>query len=137
MVAIAPEVLAAIVRHARRERPKECCGLLVGRRGRVMWAVAMRNVADSRVRYRIDDAAHIEVRRVLRGFGPPLAIVGVYHSHPAGDASPSETDVLEAMYPDWVQVIVGLKGRTAVRAFRIRNGRVRALRIRKLPRSRR
>jgi proteasome lid subunit RPN8/RPN11 len=54
-------------------------------------------------RYRIDDAAHVGLRRVLRGFVPAISIVGVYHSHPAGDAVPSPSDIAEAMYPDWVR----------------------------------
>ena len=68
------------------------------------------------MRYRVDDRAHIELRRVLRGVRPALSILGVYHSHPAGDAWPSETDVAEALYPDWTHLIVGLGGRTAGRS---------------------
>jgi desampylase len=113
----------AIVRYARAERPKECCGFLVGTRGRVLFAVAATNVADSRTRYRIDDALHFELRRTLRRFSPPLGIVGVYHSHPSGDARPSPTDIAEAFYPDWMHVIVGMKGGISVRAYRIRAGR--------------
>ena len=119
-------VRRAIVDHAKADRPNECCGFVVGASGTVMFALPMANIAKSRVRYRIDDRAHIELRRVLRAARPSLSILGVYHSHPEGNAWPSPTDVAEAHYPDWVHVIVGLKGRRAViRGFRIRNGRVR------------
>ncbi len=60
-------VRRAIVQHALRATPLECCGFLVGTRGRVIFAVPMDNVAASPVRYRIDDRAHIDLRRVLRG----------------------------------------------------------------------
>ena len=121
----------AMIRHARRDRPLECCGLLLGSRRRVSHAVAMPNLEVSVSRYRIDDAAHIEMRRIVRRIAPPLSIVGVYHSHPAGDAAPSDRDVREAMYPDWVYMIVGLAPRRpVVRAFRIRDGRVRTLAVR-------
>jgi len=94
----------------------------------VRHAVPMANIAASRTRYQIDDTAHIRLRRALRGFAPPLEIVGVYHSHPAGSAAPSPTDVAEAMYPDWIYIIVGLAGRRpSVAAFRIRHGRAREI----------
>ncbi len=96
-----------------------------------MFAVPMTNAEKSRVRYRIDDRAHIELRRVLRGLRPALSILGVYHSHPAGDAWPSETDVAEALYPEWTYLIVGLAGaRPIVRAFRIRQGTARPVPLR-------
>ena len=131
MLAVPAVVRRAMVAHARRERPRECCGLLLGRGRRVTFAVPMRNVASVATRYRIDAAAHVELRRVLRGVIPALSIIGVYHSHPAGDASPSETDVVEAMYPEWTYVIVGLAGRRSrIRGFRIRHGRAREIAIR-------
>ena len=116
-------VRRAIVAHARETHPAECCGLLVGRGRRVRFAVRMRNVADSPTRYRLDDRAHIALRKALRAFTPPLAIVGVYHSHPDGTAAPSPTDLAEAYYAEWVHVIVG--GRGDLRACRIERGRAR------------
>ena len=73
-----------LVDRAREAHPRECCGLLVGRGRRVDYAVAMPNVDRRPARFRVSDAAHIELRRLLRTFMPPLQIVGVYHSHPAG-----------------------------------------------------
>ena len=126
MMTVPRAIRQAIVAHARQEWPRECCGFLIGAGGRALFALRMANVAKSRVRYRIDDRAHIELRRVLRGIRPKVSILGVYHSHPAGDAWPSETDVADAFYPDWTHVIVGLEGRRPiVRAFRIRHGTVR------------
>ena len=37
-----------------------------------------------------------------------LALWGIYHSHPEGPETPSETDVKLAYYPDAVYVIVSL-----------------------------
>jgi proteasome lid subunit RPN8/RPN11 len=90
----------------------------------------MRNAAASRRRYRVDDRDHIALRKALRRLTPPLSIVGVYHSHPDGLAAPSPSDVAQAFYPDWIQVIVGLRTtRPVLRAFRIRRGHVSVLRI--------
>jgi proteasome lid subunit RPN8/RPN11 len=129
-VAISRSVRRAMLAHARRERPRECCGLLVGDRDGVRYAVAMANIAPGNTRYRVDDRAHLELRRSLRTFAPALEILGVYHSHPAGSADVSPTDIAESMYPDWIYVIVGLEPRPAVRAFRIRKSAARELRIR-------
>lgn len=115
----------AIVDHASREKPLECCGFVVGTSARAAFVVPMPNVARSRARYRIDDKAHIELRRMLRLLRPSMSIIGVYHSHPAGDAWPSTTDVEEAFYPDWTYLIVGFRsGRAKLRGFQIRRGRV-------------
>src|SRR5688572_8384252 len=102
-------VRRTIVAHARREAPRECCGFLIGLRGRVLTALPMRNVAPVPTRrYRIDDRQHIELRRWLRRLEPPLEILGVYHSHPGGGTGLSPTDRALWHYPDWFSVIVGL-----------------------------
>ncbi len=118
---------AALISHARREAPNECCGFLVGARGRVRFALAMQNV-DPRPesRYRIDDRQHIQIRRWLRRLSPPLEIVGVYHSHPNSDARPSATDLAEALYPEWLFAVVSLAGqREDIAVFSIIKGRAR------------
>lgn len=123
------DVRRAIVAHARRERPHECCGLLVGDDHHVVAAVPMRNVADTpRTRFRIDDRDHIALRRLLRDSAPDRRIVGVYHSHPDGPAEPSARDLAEAHYPDWLYVIVGFAGdRAQVRGFALESGRMRPI----------
>jgi proteasome lid subunit RPN8/RPN11 len=119
-----PPLRRAIVAHAVRTRPRECCGLLVGRRGTVILAIEMPNIARGRTRYRVDDRAHFDVRRLLRRTRPRLDILGVYHSHPRGLAEPSPTDIALAMYSGWIHVIVGLSGRPIVRGYRLDGGRV-------------
>lgn len=130
-IVLSAAVRKAIVDHARREQPRECCGLLLGAGRSVQYAAPMRNMAGSTTRYRIGDAAHIDLRRVIRPLQPQLEIVGVYHSHPAGEARPSSIDLKEAMYPQWVYLIVGLaRGRAVLRAFRIRGGKASPVAIR-------
>ena len=132
-VRIPTAAIRMMVAHARRARPRECCGLLVGAGSRVAFAVPLRNVSRSRTRYRVDPAEHIALRRILREVAPAADIVGVYHSHPAGSATPSETDVAEALYAGWIHVIVGLGGRRAVtRGFTIARGRARPVTLRRI-----
>ena len=120
----------ALLAQARRARPRECCGLLVGRRRAVAFVFATRNLETDPNRFRVDDAAHIELRRVLRACTPALEVVGVYHSHPRGAARLSPSDVREAYYPQWIHVVVGLAGRASIRAFDLRRGKPRAVPIR-------
>ena len=125
--------LTAVLEHARRARPREACGLLVGTRGRVAFAIPVRNVARGSTRYRVDPAEHIALRRILRELTPAVGIIGVYHSHPRGRARPSATDVAEALYPEWVHLIVGLAGpRATASVFAIARGGVRRLRLRRI-----
>ena len=114
-------VRRAILGHANREAPRECCGFLIGRGGRVLHAAAMRNTSKSpRVRFRIDPREHIALRRELRRLSPALEIVGVYHSHPAGPAEPSTRDRLEAHYREWLYVLaIGGPDKFRLRAYRI------------------
>jgi len=124
-------VRAAIVQHARREAPRECCGFLLGSGRRVQFALPLANVDPRpKSRYRINDRQHIEVRRWLRRLSPALQIVGVYHSHPNAPARPSASDLAEANYPDWVFAIVSLdRGREDLGLFEIVRGRARRLRV--------
>jgi proteasome lid subunit RPN8/RPN11 len=124
-------VRAAIVQHARREAPRECCGFLLGSGRRVQFALPLANVDPRpKSRYRINDRQHIEVRRWLRRLSPPIEIVGVYHSHPNAPARPSVSDLAEAHYPDWMFAIVSLEGgREDIGVFEIVRGRARRLRV--------
>lgn len=115
-----------IVRHARRESPRECCGFLVGQPGHVQSVVEATNLATGTTRYRVDPREHIALRRALRGDPHGACIIGVYHSHPAGPPFPSGTDIAEAHYPDWIHVIVSLAAaRARIRAFAIGPGQSR------------
>ena len=121
---IAAPVVDAMINHARRDAPHECCGLLVGRPNRVDESVPTTNVATTPLtRYEVAPIEHIRLNRTLRGSG--RSVVGVYHSHPRGPSTPSTADVAEAFYPDFLYLIVSLADpRSAnVRAFEIRNAR--------------
>ena len=109
--------LEAVLHHAERARPRECCGVLVGRDDEILRALEARNLADDPNRYLLDPADHIAIRRNARAAG--LAVVGFYHSHPHSAARPSGTDRAEAAYPDHFYLIVG---DDAVRLFRLTAG---------------
>lgn len=113
-----------MIAHARDEAPNECCGLLVGPPEAIDEIVCCSNLDASPVRYRLDPRQHIDTNRRLRGTG--RAVVGVYHSHPRSPAFPSERDIADAHYPEFVWIIVSLQDPPApdVRAFTIADGTV-------------
>jgi proteasome lid subunit RPN8/RPN11 len=120
---ISTHALDAIVAHARREAPHECCGVLVGQGSVVERAVPTRNTAASpATRYLVDPEQHFAVIRELRG--TEHEIVGAYHSHPSSPAIPSPADIAQAWTADFLYVIVSLmrEARPDVRAFRIGGG---------------
>src|SRR6185503_614105 len=121
-VQIKREILEAIVRQAKEEAPRECCGLLMGEDEIVTHHRPMKNVLESNVRYAMEPQALFQFFKDLRAANQKH--LGIYHSHPASEAYPSETDVRESLYPNCAYFIVSLRnpGSPDVRAFRISDG---------------
>ena len=99
-------VLDVVARQARDAWPRECCGVLLGRGDHIEAAVAITNLAGGEGRYLLDPEEHIAARREARRRG--VEVIGFYHSHPGGRASPSPTDLAEASYPDHIYLIVAV-----------------------------
>ena len=119
-------VLDAIVAHARRENPRECCGLLVGDSHQAIEAVAVTNVAEEPLRqYEVSPVEHLaQIKRCRErssSAGDALDVIGAYHSHPRSPARPSPTD-LERACQDFLFVIAGPVSEDAdvpVRGYRL------------------
>lgn len=111
---IAAHDLAAIGEAARNALPRECCGLLLGREvedgWRVTEIVASPNVApaDRHDRFEIDPNVLIAVQKRLRDEGGTM--IGIYHSHPNGRPTPSQTDLAQAWQTGKVWLIAALTG---------------------------
>jgi [CysO sulfur-carrier protein]-S-L-cysteine hydrolase len=115
----------ALVAHAREEAPNECCGYLRAAGGRVEEVFRARNLRNSRYGYELDPQSLLAANE-LDDDGYE---VGIYHSHPASAAEPSQTDINLAHYPHWVYLIVSLADdgdgvEPNVRAWRMPDGRV-------------
>ncbi len=114
-------VREAMTAHARFEEPNEACGLLAADvEGTVRMVYCLTNTAASPVAFALDPTEHYRALRHAESLGWHLA--GVFHSHPNGPALPSDTDVAQALEPEWVYVIVAPRGE--IRGFRITQGEV-------------
>ena len=123
---IAPELLDAIVGHAERDAPNECCGMVAVRDGAAVAVHEATNTAASPFRFEVDG---MELHRTLTGIEDEgLELGAIYHSHTRSDPYPSQTDVnFAANWPGVEWIIVGLaKGADpVVRSYLIEAGVIR------------
>ncbi len=120
VVGVRRSVLEELLAHARREEPNECCGILIGREGRIERAMPARNSLGSPTRYLIDPHDHFAAIRSAREHGE--SVIGFYHSHPSTPPLPSAVDRGEAAYPGHYYLIVSPGDAAAageVRGFRL------------------
>jgi proteasome lid subunit RPN8/RPN11 len=105
IVGIASGVIETLVAEAAAAAPNECCGLLLGRPGRIAAIAVAANVAAHPERaFEIDPATLLRVHREARGAGH--AIVGHYHSHPDGSPQPSLRDAARAVENAQIWLII-------------------------------
>ncbi len=120
---IVPEqIRQAILTHAENTLPDECCGLIAVENGAIRFAYPLTNANPSPLTFTVDPEEHFGAMRHAESQG--WEILGVFHSHPTGEPSPSPVDVAMAWDPDWIHLIAG-SGELA--AFLIRDGEVEAL----------
>jgi len=94
-----PQVLRAqILAEARAAAPRECCGLVLGRRtageAAILALYPARNTAGAADRFAIAPEDQFTAQRTARASGQ--AVIGCYHSHPGGAAMPSAADLAGA-----------------------------------------
>jgi proteasome lid subunit RPN8/RPN11 len=123
-LAIARPALDAAASDCERAGPFEACGVLLGTLDpvRIERAVPVDNAAREPGRsYAIPASRIFALDRAARDLG--LDIVGFYHSHPTGSATPSAADLAGA-WPGYVYLIVSRReGGTRTRAWRLRADR--------------
>ena len=116
-----------LLAEARANPNIECCGLLAGREGIISAVLPAKNALQSAMAYEIDPEELFALFRRMRA--EALEHLGIYHSHPKGENSPSPLDLERAFYPDAAYLIISadLNASNTVRAFRIVAGRAREL----------
>lgn len=104
-ITVTSDVIATLLQEAAQAAPRECCGLLLGRGGRIGEVCPAANVAEDPLRrFEIDPMALIAAHKAARSGGPEL--LGYYHSHPDGHPVPSATDCEHASGDGRVWAIV-------------------------------
>src|SRR5438105_11409384 len=106
-VRIEQRYLDEMIRHAREDTPNECCGVLLGRDGRVARFRRCTNAEQSPYRYSVAPRELLDIDREARE--NTWDVLAIYHSHTHTEAYPSPTDVRLAAYPDAVYILVSLQ----------------------------
>ena len=127
-ILIPENIYRRMINHCCEEKPLEACGLLVGAAGHVLAGYATDNQARSPVLYRVDDYQLLAAAEEAERKGREIA--AIYHSHVTSDPVPSQTDIVQATWPEAFYIIISLKGRRPrARAWRIVDGQVSEHRI--------
>lgn len=106
---ISPELMGAMVEHARADHPDEACGVIAGPEGSdsPQRFIAMLNAERSPTFYRFDSMEQLRVWRDMdRRDEEPVVI---YHSHTATEAYPSRTDISYASEPQAHYVLISTR----------------------------
>src|SRR5262245_44840527 len=112
-------------RHVRAHWPEEACGLLAGPDGVGGRVYVIENIRHSPVAYEMEASEQVRVMVEVEAQGWEL--LAIFHSHPHGPPSPSQTDIELAYYPESVYLIWARDGQGAwqMRGFRIEQGQAR------------
>jgi len=122
-----PETIYQIMLdHAHKGFPNEACGILAGKGAAqgdktVSDFFPMRNLDESSISYFMDPKEQLAVFKKMREHG--VEMTGIFHSHVASQAYPSQKDVRLAFYPEVSYLIVSLseKGHPVLKSFHIQD----------------
>ena len=112
MIEVEPRAWQAMLLHAERTYPNECCGAILGRaledRRLVTEAIALENswAGEQGERYQVRPEDLLQADKQARTHG--LDLIGIFHSHPDCDAYFSETD-LKNSCPWYSFVVLSIK----------------------------
>ncbi|MDO8603722.1 MAG: M67 family metallopeptidase [Candidatus Omnitrophota bacterium] len=113
-----------IIDHCKREFPNEACGILAGKEGKAEKVYEMKNADASPSTFLMEPKEQLCIMKDMRNSG--VQMTGIYHSHVASQAYPSEHDVKMAFYPEVSYVIISLKDdkNPVIRSFKIQDGKI-------------
>jgi desampylase len=90
---ISSELRAILLNEAQKAHPAECCGLLIGQNDILTRILPAANVSETpHTHFEIDPVVLIAAEKAARAGQGSEVILGYYHSHPSGEAMPSQTD---------------------------------------------
>ena len=126
MIKIPKKIYEEMISHAEAGFPNEACGILGGdlKKGTMSQFFPMKNLDESSISYFMDPKEQLIVFKKMREAG--LEMAGIFHSHVASEAFPSQKDVRLAFYPDVSYLIVSLSDakKPVLRSFKIKDEKV-------------
>ena len=124
MIKLSKSAYDALVTHAKTGYPNEACGLLAGGPGEMGQFYPMKNADESSISYFMDPKEQLKAFKTMRESGAEMR--GIFHSHVASEAYPSQKDVRLAFYPDVSYLILSLSDmdRPVLRSFKINEEKV-------------
>ncbi|MFN6934472.1 MAG: Mov34/MPN/PAD-1 family protein [Tsuneonella sp.] len=103
---VSSALIDEMIAYARAAHPREACGLLLGSASELREVRLCQNVHPAPEKhFEIDPQTLIDAHRAARSGG--LAVIGSWHSHPAGPPEPSATDRAHATGDGRVWAIIG------------------------------
>ncbi len=120
---IPPHLLEKMVKHALRDDPHECCGMVAVRDGVAEAVHPVRNELASPFKFRMEAQEQLRAWNAIEDSG---ADVAMYHSHTRSAPRPSQTDInLAPQWPGVEWIIIGIHaGEPEVRSYLIEDGAV-------------
>ncbi|NJN55191.1 MAG: M67 family metallopeptidase [Anaerolineae bacterium] len=124
MLHLSRPLAAQLLTHLESVYPEEGCGLVAGRAEQATHIYPIENILHSQTAYEMAALPQVETILAIEAAGDDLC--AIYHSHPHSPATPSETDVALAYYPESLYLIVSLqdRARPVLRGFHIVDGMV-------------
>ncbi len=136
MISIPKRIYDRMIAHAKEGFPNEACGILAGPSERPPQSLAdtdrktvsdfypMKNVDNSAISYFMNPKEQLLIFKEMRQAS--LEMRGIFHSHVASEAYPSQKDVRLAFYPDVSYLIVSLSEmeKPVLRSFRVQDEKV-------------
>jgi len=119
LVSISKENYEEIVKHARKEFPLECCGLISGIINDGKYLIKdiynLYNVDQSSEHFSMDPKEQLATIKKIRKQG--YVLLGNYHSHPHTPSRPSDEDIRLAYDEELIYGIVSLEKKEPVLNF--------------------
>jgi len=109
-----------MIAYVNSQRPLEACGLLAGNDSKVEAVLEVKNQAQSEVRYVMDPIEQLNAFEWIDS--NKMDLIGIFHSHPTGPETVSQTDISEAAYAVVYVILAYVDNSWRARGFWIKDG---------------
>jgi [CysO sulfur-carrier protein]-S-L-cysteine hydrolase len=124
MLKIPKDVHVQMIAHAKKCYPQEACGFVAGIGDNAKKFIIIENTEHSSVSYAMDSKQQMKAFKLMDE--NKWNMLGIFHSHVASPAVPSQKDKLLAFYPEVSYLIVSLSDmeNPDLKSFKIVEGKV-------------